>query len=190
MQDEAQPAVLPPSYFTFRLRETRVAVKIRMKRMGRKHRPYFRICATDARCPRDGKVLEELGTYDPMIADTDARVTLNHDRLKYWLSVGAQPSDNVKVFIKKYGPEGLRLEAQQTARERLAMPKEVPPAPEPVYVPPAKGQPAAEATSEAPANETATAETSGETAGEVAAETSAGAEASAAEAGAADAPAE
>lgn len=141
-----------------------MSVKIRMKRMGRKHRPYFRICATDSRCPRDGKVLEEIGTYDPMVADTDARVTLDHDRLKYWLSVGAQPSDNVKVFIKKYGPEGLRLAAQQAARERLAMPKEVPPAPEAVYVPPPKGQPAAEATSEAAAGETATEPAAGESA--------------------------
>lgn len=129
-----------------------MSVKIRMKKMGRKHRPFFRICATDSRSPRDGKVLEELGTYDPMIADTDARVTLNNERLKYWLSVGAQPSDNVKVFIKKYGPEGIRVDAQQAARERLAMPKEVPPAPEPVYVPPPKG--AAAPPAEAPAEAT------------------------------------
>ncbi|HVX11281.1 MAG TPA: 30S ribosomal protein S16 [Pirellulales bacterium] len=117
-----------------------MAVKIRMKKMGRKHRPFFRICATDSRSPRDGKVLEEIGTYDPMIADTDARVTLNNERLQYWLSVGAQPSVNVKVFIKKYGPEGISVAAQQAARERLAMPKVVPPAPEPVYVPKPKGQ--------------------------------------------------
>ncbi|HVA47736.1 MAG TPA: 30S ribosomal protein S16 [Pirellulales bacterium] len=126
-----------------------MAVKIRMKMMGRKHRPFFRICATDSRSPRDGKVLEELGTYDPMIADTDARVTLNHERLTYWLSVGAQPSENVKVFIKKYGPAGIKLAAQQAARERLAMPKEVPPPPEPVYVPKPKGEAAAEAPVEA-----------------------------------------
>ena len=51
-----------------------MAVKIRMKMMGRKHRPFFRICAVDSRNPRDGRVLEELGTYDPMVSDTDARV--------------------------------------------------------------------------------------------------------------------
>jgi small subunit ribosomal protein S16 len=136
-----------------------------MKKMGRKHRPFFRICATDSRSPRDGKVLEELGTYDPMIADTDARVTLNQERLKYWLSVGAQPSDNVKVFIKKYGPEGIKLAAQQAARERLAMPKVVPPAPEPVYVPKPKEEAAAEAPSEAPSEPVAEAG-GGETAGE------------------------
>lgn len=128
-----------------------MAVKIRMKMMGRKHRPFFRICATDSRSPRDGKVLEELGTYDPMIADTDARVTLNNERLTYWLSVGAQPSENVKVFIKKYGPAGIKVAAQQAARERLAMPKVVPPAPEPVYVPEAE----AEATPEQPVAEQA-----------------------------------
>jgi small subunit ribosomal protein S16 len=136
-----------------------VAVKIRMKMMGRKHRPFFRICATDSRSPRDGKVLEELGTYDPMIADTDARVTLNNERLTYWLSVGAQPSENVKVFIKKYGPAGIKLAAQQAARERLAMPKVVPPAPEPAYVPEpeaeaAPEQPVAEQTSEPAAEAT------------------------------------
>ncbi len=129
-----------------------MAVKIRMKKMGRKHRPFFRICATDSRSPRDGKVLEEIGTYDPMIGDTDARVTLNHERLQYWLSVGAQPSVNVKVFIKKYGPAGISLAAQQAARERLAMPKVVPPAPEPVFVPKPKEEtpePSAEAGAEA-----------------------------------------
>lgn len=117
-----------------------MAVKIRMKMMGRKHRPFFRICACDSRSPRDGKVLEELGTYDPMVGDVDARVTLNHERLKYWLGVGAQPSENVRVFIKKYGESGTHMAAQTAARERLAMPKIVPPAPEPVYVPSAKGQ--------------------------------------------------
>ena len=130
-----------------------MAVKIRMKMMGRKHRPFFRICATDSRSPRDGKVLEELGTYDPMIADTDARCVFNEEgkRLTYWLSVGAQPSDKVKVLIKKYGPEGIKLAAQQAARERLAMPKVVPPAPEPVYVPQPQSEAAAEQPAEAPA---------------------------------------
>jgi len=108
--------------------------------MGRKHRPFFRICAVDSRNPRDGRVLEELGTYDPMIDDTDARVVLKTERLGYWLGVGAQPSDKVKVFIKKYGANGERLVEQAAARERLSLPKQVPPAPEPVYVPPPKGQ--------------------------------------------------
>jgi small subunit ribosomal protein S16 len=79
-----------------------VAVRIRMKRLGRKHRPYFRIVAIDSRQPRDGRVIEELGSYDPMIKNTDMRVKLTPDRIKYWMSVGAKPSDNVGVLIKKY----------------------------------------------------------------------------------------
>lgn len=130
-----------------------MAVRIRMKRLGRKHRHYFRICAVDSRSPRDGKVIEEIGTYDPKIPDIDARVILNQDRLKYWLGVGAKPSIQVAVFIKKYGPTGIRLAEQNEARERLALPKVVPPAPEPVYVyaPPTPEAPAAEASAEAPA---------------------------------------
>lgn len=73
-----------------------------MKMMGRKHRHYFRIVAIDSRQPRGGRVLEELGTYDPEIKDTDQRVTLKPDRIKYWLSVGALPSERVATFVKKY----------------------------------------------------------------------------------------
>jgi small subunit ribosomal protein S16 len=73
-----------------------------MKKMGRKHRPYFRIVAIDARQPRDGRVIEELGSYDPMVRDTDERVRFKPDRVKYWLSVGARPSEHVAVFIRKY----------------------------------------------------------------------------------------
>ena len=60
-----------------------MAVRIRMKKMGRKHRPFFRICAMDSRRPRDGRVLEELGTYDPMVPETDARAVAQRraDRL-------------------------------------------------------------------------------------------------------------
>lgn len=96
-----------------------MAVRIRMKKLGRKHRPFFRICATDARSPRDGRVIEELGTYDPMIPETDARVTLNVERIQYWLGVGAQPSEKVAVLIKKYGPNGTHLQRQKEAVERL-----------------------------------------------------------------------
>jgi len=78
-------------------------VKIRMKSMGRKHRPYFRICAIDSRRPRDGRAIEELGTYDPMIPETDKRFQLNKERVEYWLSVGAQPSERVWVILKKIG---------------------------------------------------------------------------------------
>jgi small subunit ribosomal protein S16 len=111
-----------------------VAVKIRMKLMGRKHRPFFRICAVDSRNPRDGRVLEELGTYDPMISETDARALLKSERISYWLGVGAQPSMKVKTLIKKYGAEGTHVEAQRAARERLSLPRIVPAAGEPVFV--------------------------------------------------------
>jgi small subunit ribosomal protein S16 len=97
-----------------------VAVRIRMKKLGRRHRPFYRICAMDSRAPRDGRVLEELGTYDPMVPEADARAVLNGERIKYWLSVGAQPSEKVKVLIKKYGSEGTHLQQQQDALARLA----------------------------------------------------------------------
>jgi small subunit ribosomal protein S16 len=70
--------------------------------MGRKHRPYFRIVAIDSRQPRGGRVIEELGSYDPMIKNTDERVTLKPDRCKYWMSVGALPSERVATLFKKY----------------------------------------------------------------------------------------
>jgi len=78
-----------------------VAVRIRMKRLGRTHRPFYRICVMDARNKRDGKAIEEVGHYDPMVADKAARVKLDLERIDYWMSVGAQPSDKVAVLIKK-----------------------------------------------------------------------------------------
>ncbi len=117
-----------------------MAVKIRMKMMGRKHRPFFRICAIDGRNPRDGRVLEELGTYDPMVPDTDARALLKGERIQYWLGVGAQASDRVKILIKKYGVSGTHLAEQAQARERLALPKAVPDPGEPAYISDGGGQ--------------------------------------------------
>jgi small subunit ribosomal protein S16 len=73
-----------------------------MKMLGRKHRPYFRIVAIDGRQPRNGRVIEELGSYDPMVKNTDDRVKLRPDRIKHWISLGAQPSEKVAVFLKKY----------------------------------------------------------------------------------------
>jgi small subunit ribosomal protein S16 len=126
-----------------------------MKKFGRKHRPFFRICAVDSRKPRDGRVLEELGTYDPLVPDVDARAVLNGERVAYWLGVGAQPSDKVSVLIKKYGPQGTHVQQHLAAREKLSQPKEVPPAPEPVFVlkpkSPAPAESPAAAQSDAPA---------------------------------------
>jgi len=79
-----------------------LAVKIRMKRFGRTHRPFYRINAVDSRAARDGRVIEELGSYDPHASD-DKKVKLNVERVQYWLSVGAQPSDTVRSFLKKAG---------------------------------------------------------------------------------------
>lgn len=122
-----------------------MAVVLRMKRMGRKNREYYRICASDRRSPRDGRVIEELGTYDPHVPETDARCTLDGARVQYWLSVGAQPSDAVRVLIKKYGPNGTHLAQMEAARAKLAMPKIVPDAGEPAFVPVPKAEPVAEA---------------------------------------------
>lgn len=147
-----------------------MAVAIRMKRMGRKNREYYRICATDRRSPRDGRVIEELGTYDPHVSETDARCTLDGARIEYWLSVGAQPSDAVRVLIKKYGPKGTHLSQMEAARAKLAMPRIVPDPGEPAFVPAPKPDPSA-AAPEAAATETATAEPAAEPTDEAAAET-------------------
>lgn len=77
-------------------------VKIRMKSFGRRHRPFFRICAMDARSPRDGRAIEELGHHDPMVRNVDARTVLNVNRIRYWLSVGAQPSEKVQALLNRY----------------------------------------------------------------------------------------
>ena len=103
-----------------------MSVRIRMKKLGRSHQPFFRICAVDKRAPRDGRVLEELGTYDPRVPETDARAIFNAERMDYWLKVGAQPSEKVAVLIKKYGTNGTHVMAQKAALEKIAQPKAVP----------------------------------------------------------------
>ena len=122
-----------------------MSVRIRMKQMGRKHRHFFRICATDTKNPRDGKVIEELGTYDPSIKLTDARTTFNVERLQYWLGVGALPSEQVAILIKKYGPNGTHADAATKAKENLTGPKAVPEAGEPKFIRKSKEQLAEEA---------------------------------------------
>ncbi len=78
-------------------------VRIRMKSFGRRHRPFFRICAMDSRTGRDGTAIEELGHYDPKVRNKDARTVLNVNRIRYWLSVGAQPSEKVQALLNKQG---------------------------------------------------------------------------------------
>ncbi|MSQ95868.1 MAG: 30S ribosomal protein S16 [Gemmataceae bacterium] len=88
-----------------------------MKRMGRKHRPYFRIVAIDSRQPNGGRALEDLGTYDPMIKDKEKRLTLKTDRIRYWMSVGALASEKVQVMLTKYLKKFEELAAQPAAAE-------------------------------------------------------------------------
>ena len=76
-----------------------MAVKIRMKRVGTKNTPVYRIVVADGRSPRDGKCIEEIGTYQPL--KQGENFTLKLDRATYWISKGAQPSDTVASFIKK-----------------------------------------------------------------------------------------
>jgi len=143
-----------------------------MKQMGRTHRPFYRICAIDKRSPRDGKVLELLGTYDPMLADKNARTQLNKERIDYWLSVGAQPSEKMAILIKKFGTDGTHAAENDAAIEKLAQPRAIPERGEPAVKQKtaeeiaaeeaaakaeeeAKNAPAEEAAAEAPAEEAA-----------------------------------
>jgi small subunit ribosomal protein S16 len=76
-------------------------VRIRLKRMGRKHRPSYRVAAVDGRKTRDGMMLEELGHYDPANAKPEMRCLLKMERIEYWLSKGAQPSETVRHLIQR-----------------------------------------------------------------------------------------
>jgi small subunit ribosomal protein S16 len=78
-----------------------VAVRIRMKKIGRKHRPFYRICVMDSRVHREGMAIEEVGWYDTSVADKSKRVSVKLDRVEYWLSVGASMSDRVATLVKK-----------------------------------------------------------------------------------------
>ena len=80
-----------------------MAVRLRLKRMGRTHRSFYRVNAVEGRTPRDGKVLEELGWYDPANPDPQRQVSLKLDRIEHWIKAGAQPSETVADLIKKAG---------------------------------------------------------------------------------------
>jgi small subunit ribosomal protein S16 len=88
--------------------------------MGRKHRHYYRIVAIDGRAPRDGRVIEELGSYDPSVKNTDDRVRLVTPRIKYWLSVGARPTEHVEVLLRKYMAKWEQKEAEAAATASAA----------------------------------------------------------------------
>ena len=115
-----------------------------MARGGAKKRPYYRIVVADSRSPRDGRFIERLGTYNPMVAKDHAeRVTLNAERIKHWLGVGAQPSDRVARFLaakdlgkmpaipeqtKKNQPKKKAQERMKAEAEAAAKPAEAAPA--------------------------------------------------------------
>ena len=80
-----------------------MAVKLRLKRTGRRHLPCYRLNAVDSRAPRDGRVIEELGLYDPLQKEVNKQISFKRERIEYWLSVGAQPSDTVANLLKKAG---------------------------------------------------------------------------------------
>ena len=81
-----------------------MAMKIRLARGGSKKRPFYRIVAADRRMPRDGRFIEKLGTYNPLLAkDSEERVKMDLDRVKYWMDHGAQPTDRVSRMLEAAG---------------------------------------------------------------------------------------
>ncbi|MBP7189929.1 MAG: 30S ribosomal protein S16 [Rickettsiaceae bacterium] len=80
-----------------------MAVKIRLARGGAKKKPYYRIVVANATAPRDGDFIEKVGTYNPMVEDSSARISLNPERISYWLSQGAEPTERVVKFIMDAG---------------------------------------------------------------------------------------
>ena len=106
-----------------------MSLKIRLARGGAKKRPHYRIVVADSRMPRDGRYIERLGTYDPLLTkDNESRVTLKDERIRYWLDKGAKPTDRVAKFLgtaeiipmpaQKNNPQKAKPKAK--AQERLA----------------------------------------------------------------------
>ena len=118
-------------------------VKIRLRRFGKRNTPVYRVVMADKRSPRDGRIIEEIGTYDPLLKKNN--FTLKLDRVDYWLGVGAQPSDTVASFIKnaRKGPvEEADEESVVEAAEAPTAPVAPAPVPEPEVA--AVEEPAAE----------------------------------------------
>ena len=140
-------------------------VKIRLRRFGKKNTPVYRVVVADKRSPRDGSIIEEIGTYDPLLKRNN--FTLKLDRVDYWLGVGAQPSNTVASFIRKArkGP------VEEVDEEPVIEAVEAPVAPEPVPEP--EVAVTEEAAAEEPAAEEPAAEETPEPEAEVATEASA-----------------
>lgn len=107
-----------------------MATKIRLARAGSKKRPFYRIVVSNSRAPRDGDFIEKVGTYDPLLSkDNQTRIVMKLDRISYWLSIGAKPTDKVAAFIVKSGieiPDYLKKELaiKQSSRKPKAPKKE------------------------------------------------------------------
>ncbi|MTJ81804.1 MAG: 30S ribosomal protein S16 [Telmatospirillum sp.] len=94
-----------------------MSLKIRLSRGGAKKRPFYKIVLADSRSPRDGKFIEKLGTYNPMLpADHAERLVLKEERIKHWLSVGAQPTDRVAKFFATAGYVAAKARPEQTKK--------------------------------------------------------------------------
>ena len=106
-----------------------MAVKLRMTRIGRRHRPFFRINAIDSRAPRDGKILEKLGHYDPIEKNKDKQIVLDTERVQFWLDKGAIPSDTVSQILLRLGIKhkyAEEKEAKQAKARAIAKAKGIP----------------------------------------------------------------
>ena len=97
-----------------------MAVKLRLKRMGRKNHPFYRLNAMDSRSPRDGRVIEELGYYDPKNKDQAKQFLAKIDRCKFWLDNGAVPSETVSSLLKKNGVEHKMLRLPKPGKPKPA----------------------------------------------------------------------
>jgi len=96
-----------------------MALRLRLARGGAKKRPFYRIVVADSRSPRDGRFIEKIGTYDPMLAkDHPDRIRLNEERARHWLSNGALPSDRVARFLGQAGILAARAVPQQTKKSQ------------------------------------------------------------------------
>jgi small subunit ribosomal protein S16 len=97
-----------------------MAVKLRLKRMGRSNRSFFRLNAVDGRSPRDGRVIEQLGWYDPRAKDQAKQMEINIERCRHWLDVGAIPSETVSTLLKRSGVEHKQLRLPKPGKPKVA----------------------------------------------------------------------
>ena len=97
-----------------------MAVKIRLRRMGRKNSPFYRLNAIDSRSPRDGRVIEELGYFDPTNKDQTKQFVAKLDRCKYWLDTGAIPSETASTLLKRSGIEHKGLKLPKPGKPKVA----------------------------------------------------------------------